>query len=49
MDLEHCYRLGVNAYVVKPVRFADFIDAVRKTCVFWALTNQPPPDLMPEK
>jgi CheY-like chemotaxis protein len=49
MDLQQCYRLGVNAYVVKPVRFAEFMDAVRKTCVFWALTNQPPPDLMPGK
>lgn len=47
MDLEQCYRLGVNAYVVKPVRFSEFMDAVRQTGVFWALTNQPPPDLMP--
>jgi CheY-like chemotaxis protein len=43
LDLEECYRLGVNAYVVKPVRFADFVDAVKQTGVFWALVNQPPP------
>jgi CheY-like chemotaxis protein len=42
-DLEQCYRLGVNAYVVKPVRFSDFVDAIRQTGVFWALINQPPP------
>jgi CheY-like chemotaxis protein len=45
MDLEACYQLGVNAYVVKPVRFAEFVDAVKQTSVFWALINQQP-DLM---
>jgi CheY-like chemotaxis protein len=44
-DLEECYRLGVNAYVVKPVKFPDFLDAVRKLGVFWALINEPPPQL----
>lgn len=47
MDLQQCYRLGVNAYVVKPVCFTEFIGAVKQTGVFWALTNQPPPVLMP--
>jgi CheY-like chemotaxis protein len=42
-DLEECYRLGVNAYVVKPVRFTDFIEAVKQIGVFWALINEPPP------
>lgn len=42
-DLEECYRLGVNAYVVKPVRFTEFVDAVKQTGVFWALINQAPP------
>lgn len=42
-DLEECYRLGVNAYVVKPVQFRDFIDAVRQVGAFWALLNEPPP------
>ncbi|MFH1985279.1 MAG: response regulator [Pseudomonadota bacterium] len=43
-DLEQCYKLGANAYVVKPVRFIDFVDAVKQTGVFWALLNQSPPD-----
>ena len=43
-DLEQCYRLGVNAYVVKSVRFAEFVDTVKQTGVFWALINQTPPD-----
>lgn len=43
-DLEACYRLGVNAYVVKPVRFIEFVEAVKQTGAFWALINQPPPD-----
>ena len=44
LDLEACYRLGVNAYVVKPVRFIEFVDAVKQLGVFWVLINQPPPD-----
>jgi len=42
-DLEECYRLGVNAYVVKPVRFGEFVEAVKQVGVFWALINEPPP------
>lgn len=42
-DMVESYRLGVNAYVVKPVDFNDFMDAVRKLGVFWALVNEPPP------
>ncbi len=42
-DLEECYSLGVNAYVVKPVRFAEFVNAVKEIGVFWALINEPPP------
>ncbi len=42
-DLEECYKLGVNAYVVKPVRFTEFIEAVKGIGVFWALINEPPP------
>jgi CheY-like chemotaxis protein len=44
LDLEACYRLGVNAYVVKPVRFIEFVDAVKQTGMFWMLINQPPSD-----
>ncbi len=42
-DLDECYRLGVNAFVVKPVHFADFAQAVRQVGAFWALLNEPPP------
>lgn len=42
-DLEECYQLGVNAYVVKPVRFTEFVEAVKQLGVFWALINEPPP------
>ena len=42
-DLEECYQLGVNAYVVKPVRFTEFVNAVKEIGVFWALINEPPP------
>ena len=42
-DLTECYELGVNAYVVKPVRFHEFIEAVKQVGVFWALINEPPP------
>jgi CheY-like chemotaxis protein len=42
-DLAECYRLGVNAYVVKPVRFMEFVEAIKGIGVFWALINEPPP------
>ena len=48
-DLEECYRLGINAYVVKPVRFTEFAEAVKQIGIFWALINEPPPDHIPEK
>ena len=46
-DLTECYALGVNAYVVKPVQFPEFIHAVREVGVFWALINEPPPGSVP--
>lgn len=45
-DLVESYRLGVNGYVVKPVNFADFMEAVRQLGVFWAVINEPPPSSM---
>jgi len=42
-DLLTSYQLGVNAYVVKPVQFHEFVDAVKQVGGFWALVNQPPP------
>jgi len=43
-DLIRSYALGVNAFVVKPVAFKDFLDAIRDLGVFWAVLNEPPPD-----
>jgi CheY-like chemotaxis protein len=43
-DLITSYDLGANAYVVKPVDFPSFIDAVKEVGVFWALINEQPPD-----
>ena len=42
-DLQQAYSLGVNAYVVKPVRFEAFVDAVKQVGAFWAVLNEPPP------
>ena len=42
-DLVESYRLGVNAYVVKPVEFSRFVQAVREMGVFWAVINEAPP------
>ncbi|HVC19600.1 MAG TPA: response regulator [Vicinamibacterales bacterium] len=42
-DLIRSYELGVNAYVVKPVAFPDFVHAVRQIGIFWAVINQAPP------
>ncbi|SAK94555.1 response regulator protein [Caballeronia hypogeia] len=42
-DLIRSYELGVNAYVVKPVEFAEFVDAIGDLGVFWAVLNEPPP------
>lgn len=42
-DLIESYKHGVNAYVVKPVDFAEFIKAVKRLGIFWTATNEPPP------
>ena len=42
-DMLKSYRLGVNAYVVKPVDFKEFIKAVKELGAFWAIVNEPPP------
>lgn len=42
-DLLRSYALGVNAYVVKPVNFKQFVDAISELGVFWAVLNEPPP------
>jgi len=42
-DMVTSYKLGVNAYVVKPVDFHEFVNAIKELGVFWALVNEPPP------
>jgi CheY-like chemotaxis protein len=42
-DLVRTYDLGVNAYVVKPVDFHEFVEAVKQLGGFWAVINEPPP------
>jgi len=42
-DLTRAYSHGVNAYVVKPVEFKDFVAAISEVGVFWAVLNEPPP------
>lgn len=42
-DLVRSYNSGVNAYVVKPVGFADFVGALKELGLFWAVINEPPP------
>lgn len=44
-DLIEFYKYGVNAYVVKPVDFTEFMKAVKQLGVFWAAVNEPPPSL----
>lgn len=46
-DLARCYNLGVNAYVVKPVSFRQFIQAIKDLGVFWTILNEPPPGVVP--
>jgi CheY-like chemotaxis protein len=43
-DLIKSYELGVNAYVVKPVDFKEFIEAVKQVGIFWAVINEVPPE-----
>jgi DNA-binding response OmpR family regulator len=42
-DLVASYKLGANAYVVKPVDFHQFVNAVKELGIFWAVINEPPP------
>ena len=42
-DLVKSYGLGVNAYVVKPVDFQEFVTAIKQVALFWGSINQPPP------
>ena len=42
-DIVEGYRLGINAYVVKPVAFDKFVEIVKQLSLFWLLINEPPP------
>ena len=48
-DMVASYKLGVNAYVVKPVDFHEFVNAVKELGVFWAVINEPPPGSIARK
>jgi CheY-like chemotaxis protein len=48
-DLVQSYKLGVNAYVVKPVEFHQFVNAVKELGAFWAVVNEPPPGSIRKK
>lgn len=41
-DIQRCYALGVNSYIVKPVDFDAFVRAITQTGLYWLLLNQPP-------
>ena len=41
-DLEKCYELGANSYVVKPINFSDFMDVTKEISMYWVLINQIP-------
>ena len=43
-DLVLSYHLGVNAYIVKPVDFWEFLSAVKELGIFWAIINEAPPE-----
>jgi CheY-like chemotaxis protein len=42
-DVLRSYQLGVNAYVVKPVEFKQFVETIADLAIFWAVLNEPPP------
>ncbi len=43
-DIIQSYKLGVNAFVVKPVAFDEFVSAVKSLGLFWGVLNEPPPE-----
>jgi DNA-binding response OmpR family regulator len=48
-DMVTSYKLGVNAYVVKPVDFHEFVNPIKELGVFWAIINEPPPGSIKRK
>jgi two-component system response regulator len=41
-DIKKCYNLGANSYIVKPLNFEGFADAIKNLGFYWLLLNQPP-------
>jgi|ERR1051326_591762 two-component system response regulator len=41
-DIQVCYQLGANSYIVKPVNFTDFVKAVSEIGLYWLMRNEPP-------
>jgi two-component system, response regulator len=41
-DIQAAYALGANSYVVKPVAFDAFLEAMSSLCIYWLMVNQPP-------
>ncbi|HZV99508.1 MAG TPA: response regulator [Methylophilaceae bacterium] len=48
-DLVKSYKLGVNAYVVKPIDFEQFVDTIKELGLFWVVVNEAPPDSQPRE
>jgi CheY-like chemotaxis protein len=48
-DLTRCYELGVNAYVVKPLRTEDFVEAMKALGIFWTMVNENPDHVFTEQ
>ncbi|MDB9512111.1 response regulator [Kamptonema animale CS-326] len=48
-DVIRSYDLGANGYVVKPVDFREFVDAIKEVGLFWAVVNEPPPGAVPAR
>ena len=48
-DMVEGYKLGTNAYVVKPLDFHRFVDAIKHIGAFWAVINEPPPGSMQKR
>ena len=46
-DLTRSYQTGVNAYVVKPIAFPDFVVSIKEVGLFWAVINEPPTGTVP--
>ena len=48
-DLTQSYQTGVNAYVVKPIAFPDFVACIKEVGLFWAVVNEPPTGTVPRQ